>query len=97
MKRLKKILALAIAMAMVVAMAMPSFAATIKVDDDSTTHEYKVYQIFTGTLSEETDSSTGVTTKTLSNIVYGSNYTGDGTEGGAAAEAKAIETNSTTA
>ena len=102
MKRLKKILALAIAMAMVVAMALPAMAASIEVTDSATSnHVYKVYQIFTGTLTEKTDATTGEKTQTLSDVKYGSNYTGlagdKTTSDSADAEAKAIETNNTTA
>ena len=56
MKRLKKILALALAMAMVLSMsAISAFAAdthTITVASTDT-HTYKIYQVLTGTLSEE--------------------------------------------
>ena len=82
MKKFKRILAMAIAMAMVVAMALPTMAATIKVDDTSATHQYKVYQIFTGTLTEETDPTTGETTKTLADIKYGTNYQAAGKNAG---------------
>ena len=54
--------------------AMPSFAAdetTYKITMDTTEdHSYTAYQIFTGTLHESTSGTT--TTKTLSNIKWGS-------------------------
>ena len=57
-------------MAMVIAMAMPAMAASVSMDIDANdTHEYKVYQIYTGDL----DGST------LSNVKYGNS--GYGTEG----------------
>ena len=57
MKTFKKMMALVIAMVMVVAMGTAVFAAghTISVQD-SDTHEYKVFQVLTGTLSEGLDS-----------------------------------------
>jgi fimbrial isopeptide formation D2 family protein/LPXTG-motif cell wall-anchored protein len=67
MKRLKKILALALAMAMVLSIgSMTAFAAgTHSITVPSTdTHTYQVYQILTGTLS--TDNTT------LSNAAWGS-------------------------
>ena len=78
---------------------VPSLAASIEVKDSATSnHVYKVYQIFTGDLSEKTDATTGEKTQILSNIKYGSNYTGNGKEGTTAEkEAKAIQTNNTTA
>lgn len=95
MKRLKRIMALVIALAMVIAMAMPAMAATIKVDDTSTTHQYKVYQIFTGTYTEETNATTGAKTKTLSDVAYGTNYTGKGNTTAAAEVKELAEATST--
>ena len=79
MKKLKKMMALVLAVAMCLAMSMTttvmSFAAgeiTISMDIDATdTHQYKVYQIFTGDLASDG--------KTLSNVKYGANYGDTGT------------------
>lgn len=102
MKNMKKMLALVLAAVMCMAMAMPAMAASIEVKDSaSSNHTYKVYQIFTGTLSETTDPTTGEKTQVLSDIKYGSNYKGVSgdktTTDSAEVEAKAIETNGTTA
>jgi len=71
MKKFNKVMALVLSVAVVLAMSVvPSLAASVEIDTDATdTHTYKVYQIFTGDLSEGT----------LSNLKYGSNYktTGD--------------------
>ena len=55
MKKITKIMTLVIALVMCVAMSMPAMAAdghTISVKD-SDTHEYKVFQVLTGTLAED--------------------------------------------
>ena len=64
--------------------SMSAMAASVEVKDSaSSTHVYKVYQIFTGTLDNEGK---------LSDIKYGTNYkgTGTGTDAEAVAEAKAL-------
>ena len=73
MKKIKKLMALVIALAMVLGMgSMTALAAKVSMEiPDNDTHEYKVYQIYTGDLS--TDG------KTLSNVKYGNS--GYGTEG----------------
>ncbi len=84
MKKIKRILAAVVAATMVMATAVTSFAEesgytiTINKDDsDKAAHTYGAFQIFTGDLKEETKD--GSTTKTLSNIVWGSgvNVSGD--------------------
>lgn len=70
MKKFRKITALILACVLVVAMAVPAMAATVSMEIAAgDKHEYKVYQIYTGDLSEDT----------LSNIKYGNS--GYGTEG----------------
>lgn len=69
MKRVKRVLALLAAFALVLAMAVPAFAdgATCSITAPNNRHNYEVYQIFTGTLSENNG------TKVLSDIKWGKN------------------------
>lgn len=69
MKRVKRVLALLAAFALVLAMAVPAFAdgATCSITAPKNGHNYEVYQIFTGTLSEDHG------TKVLSDIKWGQN------------------------
>lgn len=71
MKRVKRVLALLAALALVLAMAVPAFAeeATCSITAPNNRHNYEVYQIFTGTLSENNG------TKVLSDIKWGQNGT----------------------
>lgn len=71
MKRVKRVLALLAAFALVLAMAVPAFAdeATCSITAPNNRHNYEVYQIFTGTLSENNG------TKVLSDIKWGKNGT----------------------
>ena len=71
MKRVKRVLALLAAFALVLAMAVPAFAdeATCSITAPKNGHNYDVYQIFTGTLSEDHG------TKVLSDIKWGKNGT----------------------
>lgn len=64
-------LALLAAFALVLAMAVPAFAeeATCSITAPNNRHNYEVYQIFTGTLSEDNG------TKVLSDIKWGKNGT----------------------
>ena len=70
-KTFKKMLSLVIALAMVMAMGLTAFAAegdiTIKFPTDAkyASHQYEVYQIFTGEVGEDG--------KTLKNLKYGEN------------------------
>lgn len=75
MKKFKKAFAIVLALAVVLSMSVaPTFAASVSMEIASTdTHEYKVYQIYTGDLSEDG--------KTLSNVKYGNS--GYGTAGAA--------------
>ncbi len=75
MKRVKRVLALLAAFALVLAMAVPAWAdgATCSITAPNNGHTYEVYQIFTGTLSEDND------TKVLSDIKWGQNGTNGGT------------------
>lgn len=75
MKRVKRVLALLAAFALVLAMAVPAFAeeATCSITAPNNRHNYEVYQIFTGTLSEDKG------TKVLSDIKWGKNGTNGGT------------------
>lgn len=69
MKRVKRVLALLAAFALVLAMAVPAFAeeATCSITAPKNGHNYEVYQIFTGTLTEDNG------TKVLSDIKWGQN------------------------
>lgn len=69
MKRVKRVLALLAAFALVLAMAVPAFAdeVTCSITAPNNGHTYEVYQIFTGTLSEDNG------TKVLSDIKWGKN------------------------
>ncbi len=71
MKRVKRVLALLAAFALVLAMAVPAWAeeATCSITAPNNRHNYEVYQIFTGTLSENNG------TKVLSDIKWGQNGT----------------------
>ena len=68
-------MALLAAFALVLAMAVPAFAngATCSITAPNNGHTYEVYQIFTGTLSEDNG------TKVLSDIKWGKNGINDGT------------------
>lgn len=68
-------MALLAALALVLAMAVPAFAdeATCSITAPNNGHTYEVYQIFTGTLSEDNG------TKILSDIKWGKNGINDGT------------------
>ena len=71
MKKLTKIMALVLAMVMALAMSVPAMAAghTISVAENDT-HEYKVFQVLTGTLSEEGSTQLG-------NPAWGADATAD--------------------
>lgn len=75
MKKVKRVLALLAAFALVLAMAVPAFAdkATCSITAPNNEHNYEVYQIFTGTLSEDNG------TKVLSDIKWGKNGINNGT------------------
>lgn len=75
MKRVKRVLALLAAFALVLAMAVPAFAdeATCSITAPNNGHTYEVYQIFTGTLTEDNG------TKVLSDIKWGKNGINDRT------------------
>ncbi len=70
MKKMKKIIALALSFMMVVAMSVAAFASedagTFIITAPDTDHQYEIYQIFTGDLSGET----------LSNVKWGQNGAG---------------------
>lgn len=78
MKKMKKIMALALSFMMVVAMSVVAFATetatTFTITAPSGDHIYEIYQIFTGDLSGNT----------LSNVKWGEN--GTGTKGGAVSQ-----------
>lgn len=75
MKRVKRVLALLAAFALVLAMAVPAWAeeATCSITAPNNGHTYEVYQIFTGTLTEDNG------TKVLSDIKWGKNGINDRT------------------
>lgn len=68
MKKMKRLVALALSVVMVLAMSVFAFAAeqTFTITAPATDHRYEVYQIFTGDLSGST----------LSNVKWGQNGTG---------------------
>lgn len=70
MKKMKRLVALALSVVMVLAMSVFVFAAegtgTYKITAPATSHQYEIYQIFTGDLSG----------RTLSNVKWGQNGTG---------------------
>ena len=88
-KTFKKMLSLVIALAMVMAMGLTAFAAegdiTIKFPTDAkyASHQYEVYQIFTGEVGEDG--------KTLKNLKYGEN-TKTATDKGKAVTAEDLAT-----
>ena len=55
MKKMKKVMALLLSLVMVLAMSVVAFAAeeaaTFTITAPATTHQYEIYQIFTGDLS----------------------------------------------
>lgn len=69
MKKMKRLVALALSVVMVLAMSVFAFAAegtgTYKITAPATSHQYEIYQIFTGDLSGST----------LSNVKWGANGT----------------------
>ena len=67
MKKMKRLVALALSVVMVLAMSVFAFAAeqTFTITAPATTHQYEIYQIFTGDLSGST----------LSNVKWGANGT----------------------
>lgn len=76
MKKMKKVMALLLSLVMVLAMSVVAFAdeaTTFTIKAPATTHQYEIYQIFTGDLHEGT----------LSNLKWGKN--GKETEGTAVA------------
>lgn len=81
MKKMKRLVALALSVVMVLAMSVFAFAAeqTFTITAPATTHQYEIYQIFTGDLSGST----------LSNVKWGQN--GTGTTGSTVAEAVLTE------
>ena len=82
MKKMKRLVALALSVVMVLAMSVFAFAReaqTFTITAPGTNHQYEIYQIFTGDLSGST----------LSNVKWGAN--GTGTEGSAVDEAVLTE------
>ena len=78
MKALKKAMSVLVSLLMIFTFALPAFAAgatTYTITAPATTHQYEIYQIFTGDLSGEI----------LSNVKWGKN--GTGTKGEAVASA----------
>ena len=75
MKALKKAMSVLVSLLMIFTFALPAFAdsATYTITAPATTHQYEIYQIFTGDLSGDI----------LSNVKWGKN--GTGTEGQAVA------------
>ena len=68
MKKMKKVMALLLSLVMVLAMSVVAFAdeaTTFTIKAPATTHQYEIYQIFTGDLSGTI----------LSNVKWGANGT----------------------
>lgn len=75
-KTFKKLMAALLAVALLCAMAVPAFAAegsSFQISAPDNGHTYKIYQIFTGTPSTDSDGN-----KVLSDIKWGSNASGEG-------------------
>lgn len=73
MKTLKKAMSVLVALLMIFTFALPAFAdsaTTYTITAPATTHQYEIYQIFTGDLHEENGA------KILSNVKWGANGTG---------------------
>ncbi len=72
-KAMKKLMAALLAVAMVCAMAIPAFAAggtnTLTINGTTEGHTYEAYQVFTGTLNDES---------TLSDVTWGNGVDGAG-------------------
>lgn len=93
MKHMKKLFGLLLAVVMVFAMSVSVFADdaatyTITINNTQTGHTYEAYQIFSGTLTETTDSD-GVKTKKLTDIAWGSGVSAVGQTALGNAEEKA--------
>lgn len=73
MKTLKKAMSVLVSLLMIFTFALPAFAdsaTTYTITAPATTHQYEIYQIFTGDLHEENGA------KILSNVKWGANGTG---------------------
>ena len=84
MKHIKKLAALALAIMMLMGLAIPAAAAEETYDvtiKNAEGHTYKIYQIFTGTLSTNEDGD-----EMLGNLKYGADYVPEGKAAGDAAE-----------
>lgn len=70
MKKVKKLLCLLLSMAMVLCLAVPAFAVgdtyTLTINSETPNHDYEVYQIFSGTLTENESGE-----KVLSHMAWG--------------------------
>lgn len=79
MKKMKRLVALALSVVMVLAMSVVAFADepepttySITINNAASGHTYEAYQIFAGDLKEENNG------KTLSNITWGAGVTAIG-------------------
>lgn len=73
MKTLKKAVSVLVSLLMIFTFALPAFAdsaTTYTITAPDTTHQYEIYQIFTGDLHEENGA------KIISNVKWGANGTG---------------------
>ncbi len=95
MKKMKRLVALALSVVMVLAMSVVAFAEeptpttySITINNAASGHTYEAYQIFAGDLSEDSNG------KTLSNITWGAGVTtaGKGELGDAKTKAESLTT-----
>ena len=91
MKKMKKVMALALSFMMVVAMSVATFATetvstyTLTITGTKSGHTYNVYQIFTGEISDLNGK------KVLSNVKYGESYVPTGKTVGEAVDKAVLE------
>lgn len=88
-KTFKKLMAALLAVALLCAMAVPAMAEgnSFQISAPNNGHTYKIYQIFTGTPSTDSDGN-----KVLSDIKWGSNASGEGHTTGASVDSSILTT-----
>ena len=88
-KTFKKLMAALLAVALLCVMAVPAMAegSSFQISAPNNGHTYKIYQIFTGTPSTDSDGN-----KVLSDIKWGSNASGEGHTTGASVDSSILTT-----